>query len=208
MFWFCEAKSAEVALAVAPKTGTGALLLAGTFEAPPKVETVELLETFAVPKVAVEVVVGCAEANNVEPPLFVLFLNNPEPLLKLESVDELTWPKMLLFVVENTDADVVEFVLENKLLVPTLLAPPPGFIPDAGVLVLEPNTGMEVVFTDEPPAGVMLEKIGIALVDANTDEEVVVVTLEPKTGVAVLFGRVKVAAVLAFKLDDVPKTAW
>lgn len=197
MFWFCEAKS-EVPVAVAPKTGTGALLLAGTFEAP-KVETVELLETFAAPNVA-EVVVGCAEANNVGPPV-LLFLNNPELLLKLESVDELfTWPKML-FVVENTDADVVEFVLENKLL-PTLLVPP-VFIPDAGVLVLEPNTGNEVVFPDEPP--VMLEKIGIALVGANTEE--VVVTFEPKTGVVVLFGRVKVAA-LAFKLDDVPKTGW
>ena len=193
-----------MAVAVAPKTGTGALLLAGTFEAP-KVGMVELLETFGAPNVVEVVEVVVVGANNVGPPLLLLFLNNPEPLLKLESVDELfTWPKML-FVVENTDADVVEFVLENKL-VPTLLVPP-VFVPDwVGVLGLEPNTGMEVVFADEPPP-VMLEKIGIALVDANTEEEVMAVTFEPKTGVAVLFGRVKVA-VLAFKLDDVPKTGW
>lgn len=179
-----------------PKTGTDALLT-GMLLVEPKVGAVELLETFAAPNV--DDVVGCVEPNNVEP---LLFPNTPELLLKLVPVAEFAWPKILL-VVENIDIEVVKFTLENKLLL-TLLAPS-VFIPDVDVLALEPNIGMEVVFIvaiDEPPA--MLEKIGIEFVDANP-AEVVAATLEPKTDVVVLFGRVKVA-VLALKLEDVPKT--
>lgn len=177
-----------------PKTGTDALLTGMLVEQ--KVEAVELLETFAAPNV--DDVVGCVEPNNVEP---LLLPNTPELLLKLVPVAEFAWPKILL-VVENIDIEVVKFVFENKLLL-TLLVPS-VFIPDVDVLALEPNIGMEVVFIapiDDPPA--MLEKIGIEFVDANPAE--VVVTLEPKTDVAVLFGAVKVA-VLPLKLEDVPKT--
>lgn len=179
-----------------PKTGTDALLTGTLVE--PKVEAVELLETFAAAP-NVDDVVGCVEPNNVEP---LLFPNTPELLLKLVPVAEFAWPKILL-VVENIDIEVVKFALENKLLL--TLVVPSVFIPDVDVLALEPNIGMEVVFIapiDDPPA--MLEKIGIEFVDANP-AEVVVATLEPKTDVVVLFGRVKVA-VLALKLEDVPKT--
>lgn len=70
-------------------------------------------------------------------------------------------------------------------------------------LVLEPNTGIEVVFViciEDPP---IFEKIGIEFVDANPVE--VVETLEPKTDVIVLLGRVKIAVVV-FELEGVPKT--
>lgn len=184
-----------VPVVVVPKTGTDALL-AGTL-VEPKVEAVELLETFVAPNV--DDVVGCVEPNNVEP---LLLPNTPELLLKLVPAVEFAWPKILL-VVGNIGIEVVKFALENKLLL-TLLVPP-AFVPDVDVLALEPNIGIEVVFIapidDEPPA--MLEKIGIELVDANPAE--VVATLEPKTDVVVVFGRVKVA-VLALKLEDVPKT--
>lgn len=69
-------------------------------------------------------------------------------------------------------------------------------------LVLEPNTGIEVVFViciEDPP---IFEKIGIEFVDANPVE---VETLEPKTDVIVLLGRVKIAVVV-FELEGVPKT--
>lgn len=64
-----------------PKTGTDALLTGMLVE--PKVEAVELLETFAAPNA--DDVVGCVEPNNVEP---LLLPNTPELLLKLVPVAE------------------------------------------------------------------------------------------------------------------------
>lgn len=106
-----------------------------------------------------------------------------------------------MFVVGNIDVEVVVvFVPENKL-VPTLLIPL-VVIPVTDVFVLEPNTGIAVVFavpTVDPP--VTFVKIGIEFVDANPIA--VVLTLDPKTDVVVVFfGMVKVVVVV-FKLEDV-----
>lgn len=191
LFWFCDPKS-EVTVFVAPKVGTDALLTEIFVE--PKVETVELLETFAVANV--DDVVGC-EPNNAEP---LLFPNTPGLFLKFPV--EFVWPK-ILFVVGNIDAEVVEFTFENKLL-PTLFVPP-LVIPEVDKLVLEPNTGIEVVFVICIEDPLIFEKIGIEFVDANPVE--VVETLEPKTDVIVLLGRVKIAVVV-FELEGVPKTDW